>query len=435
MLSAWIRSWVAGSGAVSGRQTTTEAWRVRPGLTVLEGREVPAAGVTPGVVAASESADDGYIGEFETDVTTTGDDAGPDLQWYNVRLLNPEHSQGDTEAVYVDGGLFLFGELPGDGSGGVYVAATSKEDAIFKAVVGSSGIDLPPVYEANSDAVYDFVWLETHAGTGDERPAYSITPDRIWLEDTAAFPEACDWDYNDWYWDVSVTLVPPNAPPVWKPLSQNTFKTLMDKQGIVKIGSDNYDRSIGNAFQMYVGRAFPQNAANGQAFPTGLPDGQATVTPDFVFNSYMRLRDLVTGQIFDNHALPKGTWGDAKMYKDNIGVDPLRPLIRGLETHRLAASTDSRYTLPRLLVISNADVDVTVNALAEAGNRRVLVDQSKVQWLQSAKGPQIRLPRSERLNWGRVLPTLPLAHHSGKQLKWVEPPPAIFRDSSPVTLK
>ena len=128
--------------------------------------------------------------------------------WYTVHLDSaPQGTVGSTAASITSGNLHVNPAFDSTNSGTGLVFADSASDAIRKALTGGvvvnlSAVSLPP-------ASYTFTPDTTTANAADHK-AFAVTPTaasstwKVYLEDLTADPAVSDWDYNDFYWTVSV---------------------------------------------------------------------------------------------------------------------------------------------------------------------------------------------------------------------------------------
>lgn len=132
--------------------------------------------------------------------------------WYTVHLDSaPQGSLGDTAANIASGSLTIDSAYDPDNDGTALVYADSATDAIQTALTGGvvvnlTAVNLPPT-------TYEFTEGTSSNSTSDQTP-FAVTPTatsstwKVWLEDLTADPAVSDWDYNDFYWTVSVDEVP-----------------------------------------------------------------------------------------------------------------------------------------------------------------------------------------------------------------------------------
>lgn len=107
-------------------------------------------------------------------------------------------------------------DLPTDGGGAVLVEGTSALDAVRQAFTGSVQVAFGGNTYTYTPSGYAI------CGTMAEQREFWFDGATLWLEDMAspglldkAFPRgggACDWDYNDHKWFVSVTEHIPDTP-------------------------------------------------------------------------------------------------------------------------------------------------------------------------------------------------------------------------------
>ncbi len=139
--------------------------------------------------------------------------------WYTVHLDSaPQGTVGNTAASITSGNLHVNPAFDSTNSGTGLVYAASASDAIRTALTGGvvvnlSAVSLPP-------ASYTFTEGTSSPSTSNH-VAFAVTPTvassvwKVYLEDLTAAPAVSDWDYNDFFWTVSVGdgTAPPNSAP------------------------------------------------------------------------------------------------------------------------------------------------------------------------------------------------------------------------------
>lgn len=339
---------------------------------------------------------------------------------YNVRLLSPpEGERGDAAAEIVAGNLTLWSDLPSDGTGGVYIAATSQADAIFKAVIGAVTVNLSTVYEGVADPTYQFLWSQTAEGAGGQGP-FRITSDRIELEDSAAVPDRCDWDFNDDLWRVSCVPVSLTLDAPWQGQTKEQWTTILEKNKIVGADMPNGDAARGKVFEKQVELSLGTPRRNAQPFETGVPDPQTT-TPDFL-GHVRSVPQKLDGTAGPPYELRKGPWMDAKMTDRNVPLNnDSRGLVRGPSRHRASTAQQPRYVMPHLVYITNDGISVASGIVDEANAHQVLVEHATTQWRPTEKGYGFRVAKGSHLNTGTVLGQMPPALPDGTPVRWLQP--------------
>lgn len=164
--------------------------------------------------------------------------------WFAIQFLSPAAGvHGETVASIVAGGLGVNSGYDPDMDGQAVVYAENEREAIREALTGEvtvnfGGLNLPnqtyqflnPSTVGLSASEHKAFLIDVGGGTapapenstsatepGDPPPP--ATTWRVKLEDLTNYPAQCDWDYNDFYWDVAaqVTSAPPQvtliAPP------------------------------------------------------------------------------------------------------------------------------------------------------------------------------------------------------------------------------
>lgn len=112
------------------------------------------------------------------------------------------------------------------------------------------------------------------------------------------------------------------------------------------------------------------------------------------------------------------------MLKANINPKEVRTLIAGAKLRRQNASTNSAFTPTRLTFITNADIKVTDDAVADATAAGVLVDQATTDFRWDQDGPLMRVRQSTPLNDQEIIAKLS-GLYNGVPVMHVPPPPAV----------
>jgi hypothetical protein len=182
---------------------------------------------------------------------------------FNVRLLSPpEGVRGSTAASYVSGGLFVKSVYDPDGDGTAVVDAVSELEAIREAVTGGLTVGFGGT---PANQMYSYLNPSTVGLSVSEHKPFVVRSYvdmggvgwTIHLEDLAAFPASCDWDYNDFGWGVAAWTgggSPPPPPPPPPPttgvatgdldiIDSNGLEVAEDKEnnpgGWVSVNNDN----------------------------------------------------------------------------------------------------------------------------------------------------------------------------------------------------
>ena len=137
----------------------------------------------------------------------------PAAQWYTVHLDSaPQGTVDSTAASITSGSLHVDPTYDPSNTGTALVYADSATDAIRTALTGGvvvnlSAVSLPP-------ASYTFT-EGTSSPNATDHMAFAVTPMsassawKVYLEDLTADPTVSDWDYNDFFWTVSVLAIDP----------------------------------------------------------------------------------------------------------------------------------------------------------------------------------------------------------------------------------
>ena len=149
--------------------------------------------------------------------------------WYTVQLNSPpQGTLGESAASITSGSLHVDSAFDPDGDGTALVYAVSGSEAIRLALTGAVTVDLSVINLPQTEYAFSFgtssliaadhkafllAKLPTSPPPPDPNPIpETITapgdPDagawRINLEDLAAHSSVSDWDYNDFFWTVTV---------------------------------------------------------------------------------------------------------------------------------------------------------------------------------------------------------------------------------------
>lgn len=182
--------------------------------------------------------------------------------WYTVHLDSPSAGTvGSSAASITSGGLTIDSSYDPDNDGTALVYAGSASDAIRLALTGAVTVDLSvaslPTTEYTFGLGTSTTTLADHLpflltklapnspppppGGGDTGEGGStntdainlttvapIDPDlggwRINLEDLASYADVSDWDYNDFYWGVTVAAGTAPVPRVWITADQDAHE-------------------------------------------------------------------------------------------------------------------------------------------------------------------------------------------------------------------
>jgi Bacterial Ig domain len=127
--------------------------------------------------------------------------------WYTVHLDSPPAGiPGNTVSTLAGGGLSVNPDYDPDGDGTALLYADSAADAVRTALTGTISVNLSAVSRPQTD--YAFAFPNTATTSADQTPflVTSVSGEawKVELEDLAGHEDICDWDYDDYSWDVTV---------------------------------------------------------------------------------------------------------------------------------------------------------------------------------------------------------------------------------------